>query len=104
MAAPFITVNKANAATTATHALRLLSLRQRTSDLISDLSEIIAEMFQMLDGDGSSDTHYDLVTTKFGLDSNAHAHAIFDRLNGVLLALKGEAQNAQAVALANGVG
>ncbi len=104
MPAPFITINRSNFNTTATHAARAISLSQRTRDLISDLEEIIAEMFQMFDGDGSSDAHYDLVTIKFGLESNAKAHILFDKFNGELLALKGEAQNAQAVSLATSVG
>ncbi len=104
MAAPFITISTANIATTATHALRAKAFQSRTATLIKDLEQVIAEMFQMFDGDGSQDAHYTLVTTKFGLASNADAHTLFDLLNGELLALKGSAQNSNAVDVADRLG
>ncbi len=104
MAAPFITVNRSNTSTTATHALRLLALQIQTRDLISSLEEFIAESFQMFDGTDSEAVQFALNATKYGVSTPAEAHAIFDLLNGTLSALKGEAQNAQAVALATKVG
>ncbi len=103
MAAPFITLDRTNT-TVATHVPRALDLQVRTARLILDLQQIIAEMFQMFDGDGSQDAHYTLVTTKFGLESNAKAHILFDLLNGELAALKGTGQNANAVDVADRLG
>ncbi len=100
MAAPFITVNPN--ASGATHARRLLSLQTRTRDLISDLEEIIAESYQMFDGTG--DQQFVLPATKYGVASVAEAQTVFDLLNGELAALKGTAQNANAVELATRIG
>ncbi len=104
MAAPFITISIANIGTTATHALRAKAFQVRTATLIKDLEQVIAEMFQMFDGDGSQDAHYTLVTTKFGLGSNAEAHILFDLFNGTLAALKGTGQNSNAVDVADRLG
>lgn len=102
MAAPFITVDIN--AEGATHARRLLGLQTSTRDLISKTEEFIAESFQMFDGDGSSSAHFELNKTKYGVGTVAQANEVFDLLNGMLAALKGTDQNAQAVAFATKVG
>ncbi len=100
--APFITINRANAQTTATHAVRLLALQQRTATLIKDLEQFVAESFEMFDGSG--DQQFVLPATKYGVGSVDDAHTVFDLLNGTLGALKGTAQNANAVELATRIG
>ncbi len=103
MSAPFITVDRSNTAT-ATHAARLLALQTKTRDLISDLEEFIAESFHMFDGTDSEAVQFALNATKYGVSSAANAHIVFDLLNGTVSALKGQAQNANAVELATRIG
>lgn len=100
MASNFITISRSDA--NATHASRLLSIQSRTRDLMSDLSEFIAESYQMFDGSGAE--QFTLPKTKYGVGTNAQAQAVFDLLNGTLNALKGTAQNANAVDLATRIG
>ncbi len=99
MSAPYITIIPSDAAT---HARRLQSIAIRTRDLQSDLEEFIAESFQMFDGSG--DQQFALPATKYGVASVDEAHTVFDLLNGTLNALKGTAQNANAVDLATRIG
>lgn len=56
------------------------------------LDDLLLVMVQMLDGDGSSSTHFPLVTTKFGFDSDAKAKAAYDELSS--LAAKFSTDNA----------
>lgn len=103
MSAPFITINRTD--TTATHAARILSINAQVKNLMNDLSTLIAESFQMFDGSG--DQQFVLPAVKYGLSgatANADAQAIFNDLNGTLMALKGEAQNSNAVDLATRIG
>lgn len=100
MAANFITIARADS--NATHAQRLLSIQSRSRDIISDLTEFIAESYQMFDGSGAE--QFTMPKTKYGVASNAEAQAVFDLLNGTLNALKGTAQNANAVDLATRIG
>lgn len=100
MAAAFITVSRTD--TNATHSSRVLSIQSRTRDIISDLTEIIAETQQMFDGVGAE--QFTLPKTKYGVATNADAQAVYDMFNGMLGALKGTATNSQAVTLATRVG
>lgn len=100
MAANFITLNTSD--TIATHALRILGVKSQLQSLINNLENLIAESFQMFDGSG--DQQFVLPKTKYGCASVAEAQTIFNDLNGTLLALKGEAQNANAIDLSTRIG
>ena len=63
------------------HGLTLLE------DGLDRLNEIKATMQLMIDGDGSSDTHFAYMQEKFGFASNADAKACWDELNSVLFKL-----------------
>lgn len=103
MAAPFITLNKTDA--NATHAARILSAKVQVQSLINSLEDLVAESFQMFDGSG--DQQFVLPATKYGCSgatATADAQTIFNDMNGILLALKGQAQNANAVDFSTRIG
>lgn len=83
MAAPFITINRAD--TNATHAQRILSVSQQLKSIRSNLKDIIDESFQMFDGNGAE--QFTLVKTKYGVSTNAEANTLFDLMNGMLIAI-----------------
>lgn len=47
-------------------------------------NEVLGTMTEMLDGDGSSDTHYTYITSKFGFTDNAVAHAGYAELSALV--------------------
>jgi tetrahydromethanopterin S-methyltransferase subunit H len=47
------------------------------------INEIIATMATMLNGDGTSSTHFDYFLPKFGFSSNADAKSAWDELNSL---------------------
>lgn len=83
MAAPFITIDRTD--TAATHAQRILSISQQVKTLRSNLSDVIAESFQMFDGEGAE--QFTLPKTKYGVSTNAEAQTLFDLMNGMLSAI-----------------
>lgn len=83
MAAPFITINRTD--TAATHAQRILAVNLQLKTLRSNLTDLIAESFQMFDGTG--DQQFVLVATKYGVGSIAEAQTVFDLMNGMLTAI-----------------
>lgn len=83
MAAPFITINRTD--TAATHAQRILQINSQLKALRSSLTDIIAESFQMFDGNG--DQQFVLVATKYGVATTADANTVFDLMNGMLSAI-----------------
>lgn len=83
MAAPFITINRTD--TAATHAQRILQINSQLKALRSSLTDIIAESFQMFDGNG--DQQFVLVATKYGVATTAEANTVFDLMNGMLTAI-----------------
>lgn len=100
MAAPFITINRTD--TAATHAQRILSVNTQIKNLMESLETLVAESFQMFDGAGAE--QFTLPKTKYGVNTNAEAQIVFNSMNGTLLALKGTAQNANAIELATRIG
>lgn len=52
----------------------MLVTNENADDLFIDLRDV---MVQMIDGDGSSDTHYARVQALFGFDTIVTAHAAF---------------------------
>lgn len=95
MAASFITI--ATDDTQATHARRILAVSQQVKTLRSNLTDLIAESFQMFDGNGPE--QFTLPKTKYGVSTNAEAQALFDLMNGMLSAINAsnEAQLATRV-------
>ncbi len=83
MSAPFITINRTD--TAATHAQRILSVSSKLKDLRSELGDLIAESFQMFDGQGPE--QFTLVKTKYGVATEAEANTVFDLMNGMLTAI-----------------
>jgi len=60
---------------------RLLRSALRTNEDADDkLADIVALFASMIDGDGSSDTHYTEVTSRFAFTSNAQAHLAYNEL------------------------
>lgn len=60
---------------------RILRLALRTNEAADDqLADVVSLFESMIDGDGSSDTHYTEVTVRFSFPSNAVAHAAFNEL------------------------
>jgi hypothetical protein len=57
---------------------RMLNKSEESDDEMNDVRDL---MIQMRDGDGSVDTHYAEVTSKFGFASDAKAKAAFDELD-----------------------
>ena len=53
---------------------RMLDMNESADDQFADVRDV---MVQMIDGDGSSDTHYARIQALFGFDTNATAHAAF---------------------------
>ena len=100
MAANFITIARSDS--TATHANRILAVNAQVKTLIDNLESLIAESYQMFDGSGAE--QFTMPKAKYGVASNAEAQTVFDLLNGTLLALKGTAQNANAIDLATRIG
>lgn len=95
MSAPFITIARTDA--NATHGQRILSVNAQLKSLRANLADIIAESFQMFDGNGPE--QFTLVKTKYGVSTNAEAQALFDLMNGMLIAINGsnEAQLATRI-------
>ena len=50
---------------------------------LDSLDEEIGTMSQMIDGDGTQDSHYTYMTTTYGFASDAVAHAAFNELSAV---------------------
>jgi hypothetical protein len=57
---------------------RALQMSEEADDLLTDVRDV---MIQMRDGDGSQDTHYAEVTSKFGFATNAKAKSAFEELD-----------------------
>jgi hypothetical protein len=49
--------------------------------------KLLDTVSRMIDGDGSQDAHYALVTTMFGFESDAKSHAAFNELNSAFAKL-----------------
>lgn len=100
MSAPFITIAKTDS--NATHAFRVLSVNSQIKNLRESLESLVAESFQMFDGQG--DEQFTMPKVKYGVSTNTEAQTIFNLLNGTLLALNGSAQNSNAIDLATRIG
>jgi len=50
---------------------------------LDSLDEEIGTMSQMIDGDGTQDSHYTYMTTHYGFGSNEVAHAAFNELSAI---------------------
>ena len=57
---------------------RTLNLLEEGDDLFADVRDV---MIQMRDNDGSSDSDYATITTRFGFLSNSDAHSAFSELD-----------------------
>ena len=57
---------------------QMLRTMEDADDLQSDVRSV---MVQMLEGDGSDDSHYSTIATRFGFESNAKAHAAFSEID-----------------------
>lgn len=99
MAANFITITHSDEAT---HASRILQVNVLIKQLREQIDSLVAEGFQMFDGEGAE--KFTMLKIKYGVASNAEAQAVFDMLNGTKQALEGAGQNANAVALATQIG
>lgn len=57
---------------------RMLDQMELSDDLMTDVRDC---MIQMRDGDGSQDSHYTEVASRFGFDTTAKARAAFEELD-----------------------
>jgi hypothetical protein len=60
------------------HKLRVLLNQLEESD--EDFSKILGTMAQMLEGDGSQDSHFSTIATNFGFPSETTARAAWNEL------------------------
>lgn len=96
MAADFIKLNRT--ASTAPFVNELVSIPTDLRRLMDKLEQVREKGFRMFDG-----SDFNVFETLYGIPPGS-GQAVFDRVNGTLLALKGEAQNANALELMNAVG
>lgn len=54
-------------------------------------NDALANMTHMIDGDGTSATHFTEVTTRYGFLNNDHAKAAWDELNSLMAKLNTDA-------------
>jgi hypothetical protein len=73
--------------TTASYGQRLRSQLTAIEDQLGQLVELRNTMQLMIDGDGSSSTHFTYMTAKFGYADNTFAKASWDELNSALAKL-----------------
>lgn len=66
------------------HGAKLAGALVRLEDAFGDLNEIKNTMALMIDGDGSSATHFAYMQDKFGFVDNAGAKAAYEELASVL--------------------
>lgn len=73
------------------HGHMLFSALDRLEQSFTDLNEVHRTMALMIDGDGSSATHFTYMQEKFGFTDNAGAKAAYDELSSVLAKLNTDA-------------
>lgn len=66
---------------------RMLQMAEESDDLMKDVRDV---MIQMRDGDGSVDTHYAEVASRFGFANNAKAKEAFDELDSAYSKTSGD--------------
>lgn len=57
---------------------KTLQTCEQADDGLTDIRDL---MFQMIDGDGTNDSHYAEVALRFGFASNAIAHSAFSEID-----------------------
>ena len=65
------------------HGRMLRSALNKLDDGLQELTDLLAIMATMVDGDGSSSTHFPYVTSKFGFASDSKSKEAFDELNSL---------------------
>lgn len=65
------------------HGRQLRRHLQMLEESTEGFADVLATMALMLDGDGSSTTHFDYVTSKYGFESNEAAMAAWNELNSL---------------------
>lgn len=96
MAADFIKLNRT--ASTAPFVNELVSIPEDLRRLMDKLEKVKDKGFRMFDG-----ADFGVFETLYGIPTGS-GQTVFDRVNGTLLALKGEATNANAIELMSAVG
>jgi hypothetical protein len=72
---------------TSQHGNRLFSHLNRLEIGLEGLNDELATMSLMIDGDGTSDTHFTYMTSKYGFTDNATAKAAFEEMSSFLAKL-----------------
>ena len=72
---------------TSTHGKYLRQGLQGLNNGFDDLNEVLDNMLHMIDGDGTSETHFTEVTARYGFVSNTAAKSGWDELNSVMFKL-----------------
>lgn len=62
---------------------KLNSVMGDLENALNRLNGMLGTMTQMIDGDGSNDSHYTEMTSRFGFTSNAVAHNAFNELGAM---------------------
>lgn len=94
----FLRVNPALTPDAAFYGNRLISASKSLRSVVDQLEEILAVMSHSNNG-----ASFAQIETLFGLAAG-NGQAVFDLVNGTLLALKGTAQNSNALSLIDRVG
>lgn len=76
--------------TTSTHGKFLQRVVSSVSDDDRWFKDLMAMMVQMLDGDGSQDSHYATIVTRFGFPDNGTAHAAYNELQSCYSKISGD--------------
>lgn len=104
MAADFITLNRTSS--TAPFVNELVSIPNDVRRLIDRLEQVREKGFRMFVPAGENNNppaDFSVFETKYGIPTG-QGQTVFDLVNGTLIALKGEAANANALELMNRVG
>jgi hypothetical protein len=98
MAADFIPIDRTDS--TAVFSNKLVALAPELRRVIDKLEEIQQMGYRMFVADPADFTMFESL---FGIPTG-QGQTVFNRVNGALLAIKGEAQNANAIELINTIG
>lgn len=74
-----------------TYGSQLNSVIQHGETWLDSMADQIATMTLMIDGDGSSATHFTYMTAKYGFTDNATAKAAFEEMNAAYAKVSGNA-------------
>jgi len=84
-----------------THGRKLRSAITKLEEGRRELGDIISTLSLMINGDGSSITHFDYMTTKLGTADNTASKGIWDELNSAYSKINTDASVSSVLAALN---